>query len=105
MRREGGEGGWYTQFVHGRSRMTIDPRIPIMPGRSTLGFHQPGRGGEGEYGRGEWEGGGRDGEWGEAGGGLNWGMGFGVGPWVLELMNGMGYMTTTGVVIHSLLCF
>ena len=23
--------------------MTIDPRIPTMPGRSTLGFHQPGR--------------------------------------------------------------
>ena len=23
--------------------MTIDPRIPTMPGRSTSGFHQPGR--------------------------------------------------------------
>ena len=23
--------------------MTIDPRIPTMSGRSTLGFHQPGR--------------------------------------------------------------
>ena len=33
----GGEGG--TQFVHGRSRMTIDPRIPTMPGRSTSDFH------------------------------------------------------------------
>ena len=32
-----------TQFVHGRSRMTIDPRISTMPGRSTSGFHQPGR--------------------------------------------------------------
>ena len=32
---EGREGGC-TQFVHGRSRMTIDPRIPTMPGRSTL---------------------------------------------------------------------
>ena len=31
------------QFVHGCSRMAIDPRIPIMPGRSTSGFHQPGR--------------------------------------------------------------
>ena len=31
-----------TQFVHGRSRMTLDPRIPTMPGRSTSGFHQPG---------------------------------------------------------------
>ena len=29
--------------MHGRSRMTIDPRIPTMPGRSTSGFHQPGR--------------------------------------------------------------
>ena len=38
----GGEGGC-TQFVHGHSRMTIDPRIPTMPGRSTSGFHQPGR--------------------------------------------------------------
>ena len=28
------------QFVHGRSRMTIDPRIPIMPGRRTSGFYQ-----------------------------------------------------------------
>ena len=27
------EGG--TQSVHGRSRMTIDPRIPTMPGRRT----------------------------------------------------------------------
>ena len=34
--------GGGTQFVHGRSRMTIDPRIPTMPGRSTSGFHQPG---------------------------------------------------------------
>ena len=32
-----------TQFVHGRSRMTIGPRFPTMPGRSTSGFHQPGR--------------------------------------------------------------
>ena len=38
----GGEGGCI-QFVHGRSRMTIDPRIPTMPGRSTSGFHHPGR--------------------------------------------------------------
>ena len=37
----GGEGG--TQFVHGRSRMTMDPRIPTLLGRSTSGFHQPGR--------------------------------------------------------------
>ena len=32
-----------TQFVHRRSLMTMDPRIPPVPGRSTSGFHQPGR--------------------------------------------------------------
>ena len=35
--------GRCTQFVHGRSRMTTDPRIPTKPGRSTSGFHQPGK--------------------------------------------------------------
>ena len=40
--RDGIGGGGCTQFVHGRSRMTIDARIPTMPGRSTSGFHQPG---------------------------------------------------------------
>ena len=29
--------------MHGRSRMTIDPRTPTMPGRSMSGFHRPGR--------------------------------------------------------------
>ena len=29
----GGAGGGGTQFVHGRSRMIIDPRIRTMPGR------------------------------------------------------------------------
>ena len=30
--------------MHGRSRMTVDPRIPTMPlGRSMSGFHRPGR--------------------------------------------------------------
>ena len=29
--------------MHGRSRMTIDSRIPAVPGRTTSGFHQPGR--------------------------------------------------------------
>ena len=29
--------------MHGRNRMTIDPRIPTMPVRRTSGFHQPGR--------------------------------------------------------------
>ena len=29
--------------MHGRSRMTTDPRIPTIPGQSTSGFHQPGR--------------------------------------------------------------
>ena len=38
-----GRGGGGTQFVHGRSRMTVYPRIPTMPGRSTSGYHQPGR--------------------------------------------------------------
>ena len=27
-----------THVMHGRSRMTIDPRTPTMPGRSTSGF-------------------------------------------------------------------
>ena len=36
------QGGVLTLCV-GRTRMTIDVRIPIMPGRSTSGFHQPGR--------------------------------------------------------------
>ena len=49
-RRRG--GGGCTQFVHGRSRMTIDLRIPTMPGRSTSGFHQPGRKEEGGGGKG-----------------------------------------------------
>ena len=26
-------------IMHGRSRMTISPRIPTMPGRSTSDFH------------------------------------------------------------------
>ena len=29
--------------MHSRSLKTIDPRIPTMPGRSTSGFHRPGR--------------------------------------------------------------
>ena len=38
-------GGWGGVLIikHGRSRMTIDPRIPRMLGQSTLGFHRPGR--------------------------------------------------------------
>ena len=36
MGEEGGVGG--THVMHGRSRMTIDPRIPPTPGRSTSGF-------------------------------------------------------------------
>ena len=35
---EGDGGGGGTQVVHGRSRMTIDPRIPTMAGWSTPGF-------------------------------------------------------------------
>ncbi|CAN0288064.1 unnamed protein product, partial [Laminaria digitata] len=30
-------------IMRDRSRMAIDPRIPIMPERSTSGFHRPGR--------------------------------------------------------------
>ena len=29
--------------MHSRSRITIDPRIPAMPRRSTSGFRRPGR--------------------------------------------------------------
>ena len=36
-------GGGGTQFLHGRSHMTMDPRVPTVPGRSTSGFHQSGR--------------------------------------------------------------
>ena len=32
-----------THVMHGRSRMTKDPRTPTMPGRSTSGLHRPGR--------------------------------------------------------------
>ena len=39
---QGGGGGGGTQLVHGRSRMTIDPRILTMPGRSTSSIHQLG---------------------------------------------------------------
>ena len=35
--------GECTRVMHGlRSRITIDPRIPTMPGRSTSGFHRRG---------------------------------------------------------------
>ena len=38
--------GGYTQFVHVRSRMAIDPRTPTMLGWRTSGVHRPGaRGG------------------------------------------------------------
>ena len=30
-------------LMHGRSHMTIDPRIPTVPARSMSGFHRPGR--------------------------------------------------------------
>ena len=38
-----GEVGGVLIIMHGRSRMTIDSRIPTMPGRSPSGFHRPGR--------------------------------------------------------------
>ena len=36
-----GNGGC-THVVHGRSRVTIDPRIPATPGRNTSGFYRSG---------------------------------------------------------------
>ena len=36
-----GRGGLI--ITHGRSRMTIDPRSPLMPGRTTSGFNLPDR--------------------------------------------------------------
>ena len=43
VQTRGGGGRGCTQYVHGRSGMTIDPRIPTIPGRSTSRFHRPGR--------------------------------------------------------------
>lgn len=35
-------GGWgCTHYMHGRSRMTVEPRVAAMPGRSTLCFERP----------------------------------------------------------------
>ena len=39
----GGMGVCVLNLCMARSRMTIDPRIPTMPGRSTSGCHQLGR--------------------------------------------------------------
>ena len=41
----GGTGGGCTGVMHGRNRVTIDPRLPTLtiPGRSTSGFHRPSR--------------------------------------------------------------
>ena len=39
----GGRGRGGVHFVHGGSRMTVDPRIPTLPGWSASCFHQPGR--------------------------------------------------------------
>ena len=30
-------------IMHSQSRMTIDPRIPTVPGWNTSSFHRPGR--------------------------------------------------------------
>ena len=38
----GGGRGVVLDVIHGRSRMTIEPRSPTMPGRSTSGCHRPG---------------------------------------------------------------
>ena len=32
-------GGGVLIIMHGRGRMTLDPRIPAMSGRDTSGFH------------------------------------------------------------------
>ena len=42
LRCRGRGGGGYSQLVHGCGHMTIDPRIPTIPGRSPSGSHQPG---------------------------------------------------------------
>ena len=42
-KRWGGRGGDALMIMLSRSRMTIDPCIPTMPGQSTSGFHRPGR--------------------------------------------------------------
>ena len=36
-------GGGVLISMRGRSRMSIDPRVPTRPGRSTSGFYRPGR--------------------------------------------------------------
>ena len=38
----GGGSGSVLNIMHG-NRMTVDPRIPTMPGRSASGFQRPGR--------------------------------------------------------------
>ena len=38
-----GKGVHTVNTMHGRSRMRIDSRTPTTPGRSTSGFHRPGR--------------------------------------------------------------
>ena len=38
MENGAGGGAGFTHVMHGRSRMTIDHRIPTMPGRSKSGF-------------------------------------------------------------------
>ena len=40
---ERGARGGCAHFTNTRFRITIDPRIPAMPGRRTPGFHLPGR--------------------------------------------------------------
>ena len=42
-RSTGGGGEGEPHFMHSCSHITIDPRILTMPGRSTSGFHRPGR--------------------------------------------------------------
>ena len=39
---QAGGGGEFTHVMHGRNRVTVDPRIPTMPGWNTSGFRRPG---------------------------------------------------------------
>ena len=41
LENEGVRGGWI-HFTHARDRVSIDPRVPARPGRSTSSFRGPG---------------------------------------------------------------
>ena len=50
----GVQSGWGGRVMHSRSRMTIDLRIPTIPGRSTSYFHRPSVHGYHQARRGVW---------------------------------------------------